>query len=257
MVAQALETRLLDMVGKVQSVVDLDIALAEVTHLLGFQYFALSHHVDVCKSPDQSIRLHNYPDRWVEDYDKRALGIIDPVHRASYVTALGFRWAQLPWLIPMTRDDHRILDDGRRQGIGDGFTVPVHVPGEARGTCTFATNPDMPVPDQQLLYAQVAGTFAFEAARRLWFRRGIVPKPRIPVLTDRQRDCVILMAQGKTDKEIAIVLGISRETVTTHITAACERYGVFKRQLLVTLTLYDGTLTFGDVQPWRYPHFLG
>jgi len=257
MVAQALETRLHDMVSKVQSVVDLDTALADITQLIGFQYFALSHHVDICKSPGNAIRLHNYPASWVENYDKRALGVVDPVHRASHATALGFPWSRLPWLIPMTRNDKRMLEEGRMQGICDGFTVPVHMPGEARGTCTFATRAERPAPNQQLLFAQLAGTFAFETARRLWLKRGIVLQPRVPVLTDRQRDCVVLMAQGKTDREIAIMLGISRETVTTHITAACERYGIFKRQLLVTLTLYDGTLTFDDVEPWRYPHFLG
>jgi LuxR family quorum-sensing system transcriptional regulator CciR len=58
----------------------------------------------------------------------------------------------------MTRDDMRMFEQGRMQGIGDGFTVPVHVPGEARGTCTFATDPGRPL----------VGTFAFETARRLW-----------------------------------------------------------------------------------------
>jgi len=256
MVAQALETRLYDLVGKVKTVVDLDTALTEITQLLGFQYFALSHHVDISKSRGKAIRLHNYPQIWVDHYDKRALGVIDPVHRASYATPIGFPWSRIPSLIQMTRDDMRMFEQGRMQGIGDGFTVPVHVPGEARGTCTFATDPGRSLPDEKLLYAQLAGTYAFETARRLWLKGRVCPRPRLPILTDRQRDCVILMAQGKTDREIAIMLGISRETVVAHITAACERYGVYKRQLLITLTLYDGTLTFADVEPWRYPHFL-
>ena len=120
MVAQALETRLLDMVDKVQTVVDLDTALADITQLIGFQYFALSHHVDICKSPGKTIRLHNYPASWVEDYDKQALGLVDPVHRASHATALGFSWSKLPLLIVMTRNDKRILEEGRMQGICGG-----------------------------------------------------------------------------------------------------------------------------------------
>jgi DNA-binding CsgD family transcriptional regulator len=257
MVAPTLESRLYDMITQVRDVVELDAALVEITELMGFRYFALSHHVDPANAPNNAIRLHNYPERWVEAYDRRSLGMIDPVHRASHVTLLGFPWSQMSSLIRMTSEDHRILDEGRIQGLGDGFTVPAHIPGEARGTCSFVTAPGRSLPERFLLYAQLAGTFAFEAARRLWRGRGCGRHTQGPILTDRQRDCVILMAQGKTDKEIAAVLSISQTTVTTHITAACERYGVYKRQLLIVLTLYDGTITFADIKPWRYPHFLG
>lgn len=256
MAARALEEILEHISTKVESIVDLDALLTEITPALGFDYFALSHHVDVATGGDGAIRLHNYPDCWAENYDRQSLGMVDPVHRASHVTARGFLWSELPWLIPLTPADHRILAQGREQGLRDGFTVPAHVPGEALGSCTFvcsAPRGDRAVP----LFAHCAGVFAFESARRLWLKRGRSLLPRKPVLTDRQRECVLLMAQGKSDEEIAGILGIARYTVSEHVQKACERYGIYKRQLLITLTLYDGTLTFGDVEPWRYPHFWG
>jgi DNA-binding CsgD family transcriptional regulator len=69
----------------------------------------------------------------------------------------------------------------------------------------------------------------------------------MPVLTDRQRDCVLWAARGKGDWEISRILGVSEETVARHIKQACERYGVNKRTLLAIRTLFDGTLTFTDV----------
>lgn len=256
MVADVLADLIPALVQQVASVVDLDTALTEIARLLGFPYFALTHHVDLARSSDSVIRLHNYPEHWALDYDNRALGLVDPVHRASYMTAIGFRWTQIPWLVPLTESDRDILEEGKRRGICDGFTVPVHVPGEARGSCSFAIGSGE-VPDQAtLMQAQVAGTYAFEAARRLWHKRGLSLTPLRPVLTDRQRDCVLLMAQGKSDAEIAKILGISKDTATAHMRAACQRYRIYKRQLLIPLTLFDGTLTFGDVKPWRYPHFL-
>ncbi|MEO0031799.1 MAG: hypothetical protein RIS94_1557 [Pseudomonadota bacterium] len=256
MVADALAVLIPALVQEVASVVDLDTALSEITRLLGFPYFALTHHVDLAQSNNHVIRLHNYPDHWALDYDSQALGLVDPVHRASYMTAIGFRWSQIPWLLPLTEGDRSILEQGKRQGLSDGFTVPVHVPGEARGSCSFATGSGEMPDTLTLLHAQVAGTYAFEAARRLWLRRGTSPEPLRPVLTDRQRECVLLLAQGKSDAEIATILGISRDTATAHVRAACQRYRIFKRQLLIPLTLFDGTLTFADVKPWRYPHFL-
>jgi LuxR family quorum-sensing system transcriptional regulator CciR len=221
-------------------------ALLAITRELGFQYFALSHHLDVLSAGENAIRLHNYPAKWADYYDAKALGVSDPVHRASHVTSLGFRWSQMPRMIALTARDQRILALGREHGIGEGFTVPAHVPGEARGSCSFASEADRPIEDAMLPVAQLAGAFAFEAARRLWSGRG-QRDVQAPQLTDRQRDCVLWVARGKGDWEISRILGVSEETVARHIKQACERYGVNKRTLLAIRTLFDGTLSFTDL----------
>jgi len=220
--------------------------LRTITRDLGFQYFAVTHHVDVLAAGERAIRLHNYPAQWADYYDAQALGVSDPVHRASHVTSVGFRWSQMPRMIPLTAHDRRILALGREQGIGDGFTVPANVPGEAHGSCSFASEADRPIQEAMLPIAQLAGAFAFEAARRLWSGRGKRDE-EAPQLTDRQRDCVLWVARGKGDWEIARILGVSEETVARHIKQACERYGVNKRTLLAIRTLFDGTLSFSDL----------
>ena len=95
----------------------------------------------------------------------------------------------------------------------------------------------------------------FEGARRLWAMRGGLQMPPRPILTDRQRDCVLWVARGKSDWEISQILGVGEETVARHIKQACERYGVNKRTYLVILTLFDGTLTFSDIFRRRYYPF--
>jgi LuxR family quorum-sensing system transcriptional regulator CciR len=67
-----------------------------------------------------------------------------------------------------------------------------------------------------------------------------------PRLTDRQLDCVVLAAQGKSDGVIAQLLGISGETVHQHIETAKRRYGVASRMQLVVRALYDNLITFAD-----------
>lgn len=243
----AMTVQFLRIVEAAGSADDLTAAMTGIAAELGFQYFALSHHVDILRVSGKAIRLHNYPPRWADYYDGNGLGVTDPVHRASHVTSLGFCWSQIPEMIPLTVEDRRVLAMGSEEGIGDGFTVPAHVPGEARGSCSFANEAGRPMPEEKLPLAQLAGAFAFEAARRLSTERGHVPSPRPPCLTDRQRDCVLLAARGKTDWEIGRILGVSEETVARHIKQACERYGVSKRTLLAIRTLFDGTLTFTDI----------
>ena len=219
--------------------------LEEISADMGFHYFALTHRVDILRAPQPAIRLHNYPLQWVDYFDEERLGPSDPVHRASHLTSVGFAWSKLPQMIHLTPRDRMVLEAAGVNGIGDGFTVPAHVPGESNGSCSFATRTGQPVLDEHLPIAQLVGAFAFEAARRVWrMRAGPLPAPH---LTDRQRDCVVWAARGKSDWEIAQILGVGHETVIRHLKQARERYGVTKRTMLAVSTLFDGTISFIDI----------
>ena len=218
-------------------------ALEDVSRDLGFRYFALTHHVDVRKS-NAAIRMHNYPQGWAEWFDDQSLGATDPVHRASNVTSVGFAWSELPEMIALSDKDRRVLELARREGIGEGFTVPAHVPGEAHGSCSFACVSGERIVHEHLALLQLVGAYAFEAARRM--RRSRFSGGPVQ-LTDRQRECVMWAARGKSDWEIARVLGVSEATVGEHLRHAYERYGVGKRTLVTVHALFDGTIGFLDV----------
>ena len=225
---------------------DLGDVLKDAGRGIGFRYFALTHHVDVRLAPDASIRLHNYPAEWVDYYDAHALSLSDPVHRASHRTTTGFPWSELSMLIALTPQDREVLALGAARGIGDGFTVPANVPGESNGSCSFA-NPDRVAMDgERIALAQLLGSFAFEAARKLWRMRCPVPQPILP-LTDRQRDCLVWAARGKTNWEIGRILGVEQETVRAHLDNARERLDATNRTSLVVVALYAGIITLAEV----------
>lgn len=220
-------------------------ALALVSEAMGFRYYALTHHVDFAAAGADAVRLQNYPPHWVAWFDENRLGVADPVHRASQVTSVGFLWDRVPEMIKITTGDRDVLDRARREGIGDGFTVPAHVPGESSGSCSFAVAPFREVREEHLAVAQLVGAFAFEAARRI--NRIRLIDAAAPTLTERQRDCVLWMARGKSDWEMAQILGLSPETVTQHLNTARERYDVAKRPQLAVRALFDGHISFSDV----------
>lgn len=225
---------------------ELALVLAEATPMLGFQRYALTHHTDLMRAGGKFIRLHNYPAQWADYYDRCGLGISDPVHRASYVTSAGFRWNRIPWLIGLNNEDRKFMERGKLQGISDGFTVPINVPGEARGSVTFVGPGNGFVREEMLFLAQLVGNWTFEKARVLTLGRGNFT-PASPLLTNAQRQCTMLAACGKTDGEIGTIVGISKLTAGLHLRQACERYDVSKRTLLVVRALFDGTVTFSDI----------
>lgn len=232
--------------SRIRSEAELAQSLGAIGQELGFAYFALTHHVDIRRASQPAIRIHNYPQHWAEYFDEHKLGLSDPVHRASHLTSIGFAWSQLPRLIALTPRDRDVFDRACRNGLGDGFTVPAHVPGESNGSCSFAMRAGEIIRKEHLPVAQLVGAFAFEAARRLWRMRG-TSAPTRPRLTDRQRDCVVWASRGKSDWETARILGLSQETVIQHLKQARERYGVSKRTMLTVNVLFDGTISFVDV----------
>lgn len=223
-------------------------ALDEATRRLGFDQFAMGHHVDLTGPPDDAIRLTTYHPDWVEASIGRGYFLDDPVHAASSRTAVGFLWSDVPKMISLTERQNTILENARKYGLSEGFTVPVHVPGEYRGTCSFGANSLDKLRDDALPTAQLVAVFAFEAARRIMrSRRRGKDLGEIPALTRRQLDCVTLVATGKTDWEIGRILGISQATAHEHVENARKRYGVAKRSQLVIRALFDGQISFSDI----------
>lgn len=233
-----------DRITSAPTIVALYDVLAEASEWLGARYFALLHHVDFSTTP-QALRLHNYPDGWEAYYDERRLALSDPIHRASYRMVQGFCWSDLPRIIPMGRADAQMLRLGRQIGLGDGVTVPMHVPGEARGSCTFVSEIGRSLPNWALFLAQTIGSRAFD---RLRWLQGTSSSP-LPRLSKRQRQCAALAGRGLSNLEIALQLGISLQTVMAYLHQAFTRIGVGSRTELTVALLKFGELCFDDVPP--------
>jgi LuxR family quorum-sensing system transcriptional regulator CciR len=221
-------------------------SLLQFCEQMGIRYFALVHHVDFGLDTAPAIRLHNYPRAWEQWFDENRLGRSDPVHRASQLTCAGFPWSAVPAMIQLTATDRSVFAQARIVGIGDGFTVPAHVPGEFTGSCSFAMDPGAPFPRELHLIAQMLAGSAFEAARRLSRIRKIWPALDRPI-TDRQRDCVLWSTRGKTDWETSRILDIRMGTVIQHLKHARERYGVHNKAELSVRALHDGLIAFSEL----------
>lgn len=237
-----------DDVSAVGTQAELATVLAQIAKELGFAHFALSHHVDVRTSRQPAIRIHNYPAEWERYYDDQQLGWTDPVHRACQMTGVGFAWSRLPKMIPLTSRDRHLMDFAAKHGLCDGYTVPAHVPGDVNGSCSFARARGKPLQPAHQATAQLVGAFAFEAARRLLNNehRKLCDPARV---SQRERDCLIWVARGKSDSEIATILGISPETVHQYVKHARANYDAVSRSQLVAHALFSGTISFMDIFP--------
>ncbi len=221
-------------------------ALSSAASRLGFDHFALAYDRRGASGPS-SLLIHDYPESWAGLYVKLDLGGIDPVRRAGERSMTGFGWRELDRYIPLSRGDRRMLEVGREHGLGDGFTVPRHLPGEASGACSFAIGPQKAYagdhvpcrrdrgrgrPDHRAEPDRRTETEGAAQAQRAAARMRAVDRAR------------------KTAGETAAILGISEETVIQHLKVARDRYDVHCRQMLILCALFDGLIGFSDIYDW-------
>ena len=213
---------------------------------IGFDYFSLFQH-DRRRTRDQNhILITNYPESWVERSRSLRYYADDPVFTAGSRTSVGFLISNVPKMLELTQRQKRTLDESRKAGLGDGYSVPAHIPGEAAGLCTFIVKTGRALPTGRLPMAQLAGAFAYEAGRRIRTAQEPVALQTRVALTERQLECILLIARGKSDWEIATILGLKEETVTEHVNEARRRYGVGRRAQLVVRALIDAHITLQD-----------
>lgn len=251
---EARMTRQFDIKGMIAGFLDvgdesaLHERLLHTTCDLGFEQFAMGHHVDLVGPPIGAVRVTNYDPFWIERSLAERFFVDDPIHHASTRIARGFLWSEARDMIQMTARQNLILDTASAHGLRQGYTIPVHLPGEYHGTCSFgATDLDRLAPDA-LFIAQIAGLHAFEAARRLMRLRHNLPViPAVPVLTGRQHDSLVLVARGKGDPEIGDLLGISKATAHEHVENVRKAYGYAQRTYLVVRALFDGQISYLEV----------
>jgi LuxR family transcriptional regulator, quorum-sensing system regulator CciR len=236
--------------NRAASLSELEDLLAAAAATMGFHYFALGHHVTVLSG--DMIQLGNYPESWLERIFYHGYLSIDPALMAARHTVLGFSWADIPNFITLSGQQKRILEESHIAGFGEGFTVPIHLPGECAASCTFVTKYGQSIDLRVAPAAHYIGCFAFEAARRL--RRNAIAaneaeadRSQVPSLSGRQLDCIVLAARGKSATDSGQLLGISPGTVHQHLETAKRRYGVATRTQLIVRALFDSQLTFRDV----------
>jgi LuxR family quorum-sensing system transcriptional regulator CciR len=232
----------------VEDVDELHTLMDATTRSLGFSYYALGHHVNVMA--DNHVRIGNYPDAWMEMLHETRYIYVDPVLTACQNSTVGFRWSEVDEIIELSPTQREILSLAESSGMGEGFTVPAHIPGECAGSCSFALRSGRDFDVAMVPILQFVGSFGFEAARRLGnggSKRKGKKEADSARLTSRQLDCVVLVARGKSDWDSAKLLGISEQTVHQHVETAKRKFGVATRTQLVIRALFDNQLGFQDV----------
>lgn len=230
-----------------RSLAEIELLMEIITRQLGFEYYALVQHIDLSNRMNgEMIAMSNYPDAWIESFVARQFVGQDPVHLASHRVNIGFSWDRTSEFIPETSTHRRIRRLARHAGVDRGFTVPANIPGEATGSCSFATRPGQLLPEQNFPMAHVIGAHAFHAARRL-ISGGRRRSGSLVKLAPRHLECLVYAGRGTPDASTGQALGIAEDTVRGYIDEVRNRFDVNRRIQAVVLALIHGHITLSDL----------
>lgn len=233
--------------GQTSQVGQLAAVFQQALQTLGFRYFACWSHVDPLRPPRRAVMLHNYPQEWVHCFIELEFHEIDPVFHYANRTLLPFFWNSDLFRAELTLPQQDILAEAARFGVTDGYTVPIHSPsssGSLQASCSV-------VPDSVALErcsysaVQLMACYLHEAASRSLKAKDTGTEQR--GLSRRERQCLELAAQGKSDWVVGQILGISESTVHNHIESAKRRLGVATRVQAIVFALASRQISFGDV----------
>ncbi|PWJ16993.1 helix-turn-helix transcriptional regulator [Jannaschia seohaensis] len=197
-----------------------------VTLSLGFDFllYAQARHrgppdpID----PAEVLLLHHGPREWLDAYVDEQLYICNPL----------FEWAQSHGGFkavsevaegfdgPVTRQLHRLMELRKAHGIGPGFLGGLQdaIPG-VNGAMSICLAADVDDRDAYAIW-QVHGTAIETLARTLHLRVSTLPQPLLRPLSSRQREVLEWSSQGKTVKDIALIMEVEATTIEKHLRLA-------------------------------------
>ena len=242
--------------GRATSTTDIGASLQSTLQSLGFDRYSYVHvrpplgkripsFVPSSSQGGQVVHefLATFPGAWVDHYLSHGYGDVDPTFHAATGTILPFSWRDLGARNDLSSGQRKVFDEARDFGLAMGATVPIHGPDSGLSTLNVSGSGDQRAFEANY-QAQRPSLLWIAAQTHETFLRLSVDAPdhdRIR-LTDRERDCLLWTARGKTAWEVGQILSISEETVLFHLKNATRKLGVFSKHHAVVKAVMQGQI---------------
>ena len=189
-------------------------------------------------------RVHEFlatlPDAWIDHYLASDYGDLDPTFQAAVGRVLPFQWREIGGRNDLTSGQRRVLNEASDHGIYHGATIPIHGPDSGLSALNVVGSSAAGFEEafaqnfRDLIWVAVNTHEAF-----LSLAEDVAEQGRVR-LTDRERDCLLWTARGKTAWEVGQILTISEETVLFHLKNATRKLGVFSKHHAVVKAIVQG-----------------
>ena len=209
---------------------------------MGFEHFLYGVQVNTSLTRPYRFILSCYPEAWRKHYDEEGYASIDPTVSHCARTSIPVIWKNE---IFKGRKEARVRSEAKDCGLASGASFSVHGGRSEAAMLSLATSRDSREAQDDIIAtmdkAQLLTCYLHEAVQRVVLSKGPLPLKRIS-LTEREKECLLWAAEGKTGWEIGSIVNISERTVTFHLQNAAQKMGVVNRQQAISRALSMGLI---------------
>ena len=174
------------------------------------------------------FHFNTWPDAWMRLYQSKGWVEQDPVPRYAVVSGLPVTWSALMRDLPAGDPGHAIYRAAREHGFNEGFVTPVRTADGQLGLVSVGTGLTE-LPPAHCYFLQGICTAVLHRAESIRVGERGEERGWPPSFSARERQCLALLVQGHTDREIATLLGISVSTARFHVDNARVKAGARSR----------------------------
>lgn len=197
-------------------------AMCAASFMLGGDKF--SYHPEVMFEGIASMRSDiyavGYPEEWNHLYLEGGAKLIDPTPDAIMRIGIPTTWEDALKTRKLTRLERRYLLNIRRNGLASGYGFPLWGPNFHNAFVAVGFPKGFPLPDQCTIDKhQMLLLAGHQKICALTSSTTMVTTP----LSDREREVLTWIGRGKSNTDVASILGISADTVATYVRRIFEK----------------------------------
>lgn len=236
---------LIDSLCQAKTAEDIHAACSVLCEHFGFDRFLYGARLPTSFIKPYFIFISGYPTEWWTRYTEKGYIAIDPIvmHGVTHVTPIS--WDQVQPLEAENDQARLFMGEAREFGLNSGVSFPVHSAQGEFAMLNLSSSKNHAQLKSTILeakpYASLFSTYLHEAARRI-FEQQALPLNRVR-LTDREKQCLLWAAEGKTTWETSHILGVSERTIIFHLQNAADKLKVVKRQQAVARAVSLGLIS--------------
>ncbi|MEQ3746086.1 MAG: LuxR family transcriptional regulator [Henriciella sp.] len=190
----------------------------------GFSQIFLGQLVNPANVPlDQIMFLSTWPTELQARRQDQYAILHDPIARTALRSKRPFRWVDA--LKDASSKGRQIVGMTRDYGIRDGYMFPFHALDSVSGGVSLGGD-NLSVSPEDISEIELV---VHNAYSRLELLLGPFPYQMMVDLSPRECEVIQFAASGKTNIEIAEILGIQMDTVKKTLKRACEKLGASNR----------------------------
>ena len=235
---------LIDLLSKTKTVEEIHSLCTTFCEQFEFDRFLYGARIPTSFIKPYFIFISGYPSDWWKRYTAKSYITIDPIvmHGVSHLTPIS--WDQVGPQEDENEQIRRFMGEAREFGLNSGVSFPIHSAQGEFAMLNLATAKNHAQAKPSILaampYASLFSAYLHEAVHRV-FEHQILPLNRVR-LTDRERQCLLWAAEGKTTWETSHILGVSERTVIFHLQNAADKLNVVRRQQAVARAVSLGLI---------------